>query len=175
MDVHCASHSFYGILLCMIGSTFGRLTVIAHSHNTAKNSYWRCLCICGNEKIVGRQNLRGSRVTSCGCYRSERVRQRKLIHGESGTRLWICWHNMCHRTRTKRTKCYEHVTLCDEWQTYENFRNWALTHGYRDDLTIDRINGDFGYSPENCRWATPLQQRHNRRASVQTAAAILRE
>jgi hypothetical protein len=148
----------------MIGQTFGRLTVVSHSHSTNKNSFWRCRCLCGGEKVVMRANLLHARVQSCGCLRTDVMKKRQTKHGRADTRLYVCWRNMHARIRKKDKLCYRHVTICDEWFDFMPFYNWALANGYTDDLTLDRINGSLGYAPENCRWATYLQQRHNRRA-----------
>jgi hypothetical protein len=158
----------------MIDQVFGRLTVVSRAYSTNKNSFWRCRCLCGNEKVVMRANLLNGHAQSCGCLRSETIRKSRTKHGYADTRLWVCWRNMHARIRKKTKLCYQHVTICEEWHDYMNFHKWALANGYADNLTIDRINGDLGYSPENCRWATWLQQRHNRRSSsVQIDVASL--
>ena len=91
-------------------------------------------------------------------------------HGESLTRLYKIWSSMKYRCKRKRGKDYYRytlrgITVCEEWQAYENFRNWSLANGYADDLTIDRIDNDKGYSPDNCRWATHKQQGLNKRTT----------
>jgi len=127
----------------MIGKTFGRLTVVSLDH-TDKNSHWLCRCSCGNELVVPRPNLSTGHTKSCGCYNSEVTTQRNHRHGEAGTRLHYIWCSMRQRAREGR-KYYEHVDVCDEWSDYAVFRDWALANGYRKHLTIDRINGHFGY------------------------------
>jgi hypothetical protein len=86
-------------------------------------------------------------------------------HGESGTRLHNIWCGMKSRgegTKSKSVaKYYEHVSVCDEWKSYEEFRDWSLANGYRDDLEIDRIEVSGDYSPSNCRWANRTQQMQN--------------
>ena len=90
-------------------------------------------------------------------------------HGGKGTRLYRIWQmmkNRCHNPRTPRFKDYgaRGITVCDEWKDdFQAFYDWAMSHGYSDDLTIDRIVNDKGYSPDNCRWATKLVQGNNSR------------
>lgn len=85
-------------------------------------------------------------------------------HGEVGTRLYRIWDAMCRRSQRKHAKrCYAGVKVCSEWSSYEAFAAWARANGYRDDLTIDRIDNLRGYEPSNCRWASYTQQNRNRR------------
>lgn len=86
-------------------------------------------------------------------------------HGDSNTRLHNIWCGMKSRTRgtagALARKYYVNVPLCQDWESYENFKQWALNNGYRDDLEIDRIDARKGYSPTNCRWSTRSQQMQN--------------
>lgn len=88
-------------------------------------------------------------------------------HGQSHTRLYRCWADMKNRCLCKTSKWYDHyggrgITVCDEWMRFEPFAEWAYSNGYSDDLTIDRIDNDKGYYPENCRWATQHEQSMNK-------------
>lgn len=92
----------------------------------------------------------------------------KAIHGMSHSRVYRCWVDMRQRCINPRNEWYplyggRGITVCDEWLVFENFHEWAMSNGYSDDLSIDRINNDKGYSPDNCRWATQHEQSMNKR------------
>lgn len=159
-----------GKLIDLTGQRFGRLVVLGRDGSDKYGSaLWRCRCNCGNEVLVTSSNLR--RTNSCGCLRRELVTKRDTAHGQRFTRLYRVWQGMKTRCNTPSSTSYRWygargITVCDEWMNnFESFRSWALTHGYRDDLTIDRINVDGNYEPDNCRWATVAEQQHNKRDS----------
>ena len=93
-------------------------------------------------------------------------------HGESKTRLYCAWQNMKARCYRKSTREYNNyggrgITVCDEWiHSYENFKGWSIQNGYSDKLTLDRIDVNKGYSPDNCRWITNKEQQNNKRDNV---------
>lgn len=159
----------------MTGQRFGRLVVL---HEDGRNKYgsvlWRCRCVCCNEVTVRGVDLRNGNTTSCGCYNHERSVECNTTHGMSSSRLYSVWRKMLVRTgihkganeKTKRNYQDRGITVCEEWRTFENFRDWALTHGYSDHLEIDRIDNDRGYMPENCRWVTDKENVNNRRNTV---------
>ena len=159
----------------MTGRVIGRLTVIEECGRDSRGeALWRCHCECGNEVTVLGSNLRNEHTTSCGCYKRERSAEVHTTHGESQTRLYHVWANMLHRVgvykgapeEVKRAYQDRGITVCDEWLVFENFRDWALSHGYKDDLQIDRRDNDKGYCPENCRWVTPKENVNNRRNTI---------
>jgi hypothetical protein len=148
----------------LAGLQFGRLLVIRFSHTSSKQkAYWICLCTCGTTKVVQAYQLRSGHTTSCGCFHRENTGQINFVHGGSGTRLHRIWKHMidrCERTSGKDFRWYgaRGISVCAEWRhDFAAFREWALRHGYADDLTIDRIHSDQDYSPLNCQWITAIE------------------
>lgn len=160
------------------GERHGRLVVIERGPDHIatcgqKSVTWRCLCDCGNEILVPAKSLSIGRTHSCGCWQKERSSEANTTHGDSKQdskyyRLHAIWRGMKARCSNQNTKAFPHyggrgIKICDEWQDYLNFKEWALSNGYDDSLSIDRINVDGDYEPSNCRWATILQQQRNRK------------
>lgn len=156
------------------GQKFGRLTVLEYVGNrheltggSARDAMFKCQCDCGKIIITGSYNMRSGNTSSCGCYNREINLKRITTHGESKTRLYRCWEAMIQRTKPNVCKGYyknygsKGITVCDEWRKYETFAAWARANGYRDDLTIDRIDASKGYYPDNCRWATYTEQNNH--------------
>ena len=142
------------------GMKFGRLTVIERNGIRKGKAVWKCLCSCGNYTDVTTSDLKTGNTLSCGCQRKENFNH--SIHGHSRERLYGIYVAM--KTRCRNNPYYANVSVCDEWlNDYENFRKWALSNGYSDELTIDRINNDGNYEPSNCRWVSMKEQRKNQR------------
>lgn len=159
----------------MTGRVIGRLLVIEEcGRNSRGEVLWRCRCECGNEIIVRGSDLRNENTTSCGCYRLERVVETSTTHGMCKTHLYSVWHSMLARAgahkgaseEDKRRYQDRGIKVCDDWLVFENFRDWALSHGYSDDLEIDRRDNDKGYCPENCRWVSKRENANNRRNTL---------
>jgi hypothetical protein len=156
---------------CIEGERFGRWLVLKEVVRSGKIREFFCRCDCGAEKIVNGQNLRNGKTKSCGCYRSDAVTEKNTKHGMSGTKLHGVWKNMksrCYNTGNKDFHSYggRGIGVCEAWLSSSvSFINWALTSGYADDLTIDRIDTNKGYSPQNCRWVSLSIQGVNKRLS----------
>lgn len=158
-----------GRLLDLTGQRFGKLTVIEFAgHAPNRKTLWKCKCDCGNETLVKTNALRSGDTKSCGCLISAASGDAHRKHGMSESRLYRTWKSMKARCFNERVLCYPHyggrgITVCEEWRNgFEAFRDWALANGYRDDLTIDRIDVNGNYCPENCRWETAKRQSENR-------------
>lgn len=155
----------------MIGKKFGKLTVLEEckEQNKHRQKVYKCQCDCGNIAYVRGYKLRSGYTKSCGCLRHEKY---ALKHGKRHTRLYTIWLNMKDRCCNKNTPSYKNygarcINVCDDWQhDFMNFYNWAMDNNYQEGLTIDRIDNDKGYSPDNCHWTTPKQQCNNKRNNV---------
>ena len=148
------------------GQTFGRLTAIEIAGRKYRTTLWRCICSCGNETIVFVAYLRSGHTKSCGCLRSEITSQKNYTHGEGQTRLYRIWAGIKQRCTNPNVVAFcryggRGITLYADWYYFEPFRDWAIANGYSDNLSIDRINNDGNYEPENCRWTTQAAQMRN--------------
>ncbi len=157
-------------LIDLTGQRFGRLTVLRRGENSKYGgTRWVCLCDCGQETLTSSFNLRKGFARSCGCYKSEATAKAKTKHGMSHTSLFGTFHAMHNRCENPKATDYrwyggKGVRICKEWEKPEPFFEWAISHGWSEGLTIDRIDSNKDYCPENCQWVT--QSENSRRANL---------
>lgn len=157
----------------LTGQRFGKLIAIRSNYDREKKvTLWECQCDCGNTCYVRANRLVHGRTKSCGCLRKESNIQKKTIHGMTGTSIYNTWHSMkarCYNPTDHNYPRYGNrgISVCDEWtNSFESFYEWAISNGYHEGLSIDRIDNDGNYCPDNCRWVTTKVQNNNRGVSI---------
>jgi len=158
----------------LTGQQFGRLKVLS-IHEKAKHGKsikWLCSCVCGKTTVALSYKLRNGRKRSCGCLHHDVLVQRNYKHGLAHKhKLYSVWNGMkerCANPNNNRYHCYggRGIAVCENWiNSFENFYNWAIENGYKEGLSIDRINNNGNYELSNCRWTTVKEQANNRRTN----------
>ena len=157
------------------GFRVGRLTAIEPTAQRASDGgvIWRCRCDCGNDHCVKAADLKSGHVFSCGCLPRDLCREigkngtRRKTHGGTNTRLYRIWSNMKMRCLNPKNDNFPNyggrgIKVCNEWRhDFKAFQAWAISHGYRDDLSIDRIDVNGNYCPENCKVERVTQSRQS--------------
>lgn len=158
-----------------IGKKYNFLTVISFDHydyrkgSNRKDLYFKFKCDCGNEKVIKLDKVKYGDTISCGCKKNIGIE----THKQSRTRLYHLYYGILQRCYNSNSNFYNNyggrgITVCKEWSLphpygFLNFYNWAINSGYRDDLSIDRIDVNGNYEPSNCRWVNNIIQSYNKR------------
>lgn len=152
------------------GRVFGRLTILKFSHTNLTHPYWLCRCTCGNETTVLSSSLIKGNTQSCGCLGLERRTAGKRTHGMTKHPLYDAWINMKQRCQNSNHKHYNRyggrgIKVCERWETFDLFAGDLLPL-WKKGLTLERIEVNGDYSPENCEWVTPTMQSRNKERTI---------
>ena len=159
----------------LTGQKFGLLTVIGLAETDTRKTYWVCKCDCGNMKTVRSDSLLCGAIKSCGCIKRKQDEvnlTKNHRHKMSGTRIYSEWQGMKGRCYNKGNARYADwggrgIEVCEQWRnSFESFYTWAMANGYQDNLTIDRIDNNGNYCPENCRWVGQQEHCRHRRSNI---------
>jgi len=149
------------------GNKYGKLTVLKHT-GRKRIMMWTCRCECGRTRDFRGGDLKIGKIKSCGCSRYDILSVRNTKHGMHGTRIYRIWRGIISRCEIKSATSYGNyggrgISVCPEWHSFKSFHAWALSTGYTDVLTIERIDVNGNYEPLNCTWIPKSQQAKNSR------------
>lgn len=159
----------------LAGKKFGMLSVISlNGRDKGGRALWLCECDCGNSVVVEGYNLKSGHSTSCGCYRKNVTIQRSTTHGLSHDSLYRIFATMITRCCNPNNKAYKYyggrgINIDSEWigvGGFQSFYDWSISNGYKKGLTIDRIDNNGNYCPDNCRWVSMQVQSNNKSNNV---------
>lgn len=153
----------------LTGQKFGRLTVIGRAENKGSQTYWKCKCDCGNECTVNAYCLKKGFTKSCCCFRKDFL----IVHGMYDTKIYKTWENINSRCNNPNTPEYPNyggrgIRICDEWKNFQDFYNYVskLPHFGEEGYSLDRIDNNGNYAPNNVRWADIKTQQRNKRTNL---------